>query len=231
MTPSMRAIGLGAVATIAAIAIAAFAVGCDNDDPEPVANAPETAAEATPTENAADVPAATDEGCMIAVDSVTFALDPRVSLAFMSQGLDFTTISPAKTITTGQLIAPRIHAARDVTCDLSDGYVGMRGGFSVANERARVEFRRFRLSIDEREMLAFLKSTGNAGLAAIEVDVDEAQFTEQGSLISAVVPMTLDSGAAVAMNAALGTDFPADEIELGTVTISGSRSDSDVATS
>lgn len=225
MTPSSRAIGLGAIATVAAIAIGGFVVTNDNDDtPSPAADAAE-AASAPATTDATAEPVA-DGTCSLDVDSVTFALDPRVALGFNAQGLEFATISPAKTLTTNQLIAPRIHAARDVTCDLSQGYVGMRGGFSVSGAKGRVEFRRFRLKIDEREMLAFLKSTGNSGLEAIGLEVDEAQFTEQGSLMSAVVPMILDSGAAVAMNAALGTDFPADQIELGTVTIAGSRSDS-----
>lgn len=34
-------------------------------------------------------------------------------------------------------------------------------------------------------------------------------------LVSAVVPMVLDVGAAIAMNVVLGTDFPPDVLELG----------------
>ena len=214
MPTTTLAIGLAALALAAALVVGAIAISDRGGTDEPGPDV-ETAAFVAPEGDA----------CGLSVESVTFALDPVVARTFVTQGLGFATIWPAKTITTGQRIAPRLHAERDVTCDLSEGYIGMRGGFRVAGARGSVEFRRFRLKIDEREMFTFLRSTGNAGLEAVDLLVDEAQFTHEGSRLSAVVPMVLDHGASVAMNATLGTDFPADEIELGTVTISGTRVD------
>lgn len=211
-----RTLGIGAVAAGAVLVAGALALQATNSDSDP---APASSDGATQT----STPPGGD--CTMKVNSVLFSLDPGVAAQFAAGGLEFSTIAPATTVATGLEIAPKIHAARDVSCDFAEGYIGMRGGFSVENARGKVDFRRFRLKIDEREMLAFLKSTGASGLEAIDVNVDEAQFTERGSLVSAVAPMVLDSGAAVAMNATLGTDFPADVIELGTVTIAGERSD------
>jgi hypothetical protein len=103
--------------------------------------------------------------------------------------------------------AQRIYAARDVACDLSGGYIGMRGGFGP---RGAVEFRRFRLELDEGEMYAFFKSTGQESFEAIDIDAEEVQFAQRGTIVTSVVPMVLDHGATTAINATLGTDLPRD---------------------
>jgi len=87
---------------------------------------------------------------------------------------------PGGGCTNGLQIAPLLRASQDVACDLSSGFIGMRGGFCVSNAPAGVELPSLRPKLDEGEMHAFLKSTGSSGLEAIDLDVDEAQFTEQG---------------------------------------------------
>jgi hypothetical protein len=209
---------VGAAAVVAGLAIVGGAIVANNNSDDSADKAP-----ASPAGESAQVSTPRPDGaCTMDVTGMLFTLDPVIAQQFAAGGLNFRTISPGARISEGLATSPRIHTARDVKCDLTDGYIGMRGGFAIENSQGgNVEFRRFRLKLDEGEMDAFLKSTGSSGFEAIDIDASQAQFTERGSVITGTVPMVLDGGAAVAMNATLGTDLPAGALELGTVTITG----------
>jgi hypothetical protein len=208
---------LGGAAVIAGLAIVGGAFLLSGDD-DSSTDAPASQAETTTAEASASPP---DSGCTMQVESVVYTLDPLVAQQFAALGLNFDSIWPGNQVAEGTATAPRIHASRDVSCDLSSGYIGMRGGFRVSNGNDAVEFRRFRVDLDSGQMLAFFKSTGQASFEAVELGADEAQFSERGSIISGVMPMVIDKGSAVALNATLGTDLPSEALELGTVTVTG----------
>lgn len=211
---------IGAAAVVAGLAIVGGAVLANNGDDSSSDASPASPATETTAEVSASPPP--DGSCTMDVTGMLFTLDPLIAQQFVAGGLDFRTISPGARISEGLATSPRIHAARDVSCDLTSGYIGMRGGFAVENSSGgSVEFRRFRMQLDKGEMAAFLKSTGSSSFEAIDFDVSEAQFTERGSVITGTMPMVLDQGAATAMNATLGTDFPTGVLELGTVTVTG----------
>ncbi|MDH3227113.1 MAG: hypothetical protein OEM67_08510 [Thermoleophilia bacterium] len=210
---------LGGAAVLLGLAIVGGAFFYASDDDSSTEDPPASPADAT---EASSAPA--DSNCTLEVESVVYTLDPLVGQQFAALGISFDTISPGNEVAEGTATAPRIHVSRDVSCDLTSGYVGMRGGFRVSNERDTVEFRRFRVDLDEGEMYTFFKSTGSESVEAVDIEASEAQFTERGAVFSAVVPMVLDTGAAVALNATLGTDLPADTLELGTITFTGSTS-------
>jgi hypothetical protein len=209
---------IGSAAVIAGLAIVGGALLLSGDDDSSSDAAPASQAATTTAEASAS---SADPGCTMQVESVVYTLDPLIAQQFAAIGLSFDSIRPGNQVAEGTATAPRIHASRDVSCDLSSGYIGMRGGFRVSRGNDAVEFRRFRVDLDSGQMLAFFKSTGQASFEAVELGNDDAQFSERGALISGVMPMVIDKGSAVALNATLGTELPSEALELGTVTVTG----------
>ena len=219
MRPTTRRLIAG-VAVVAGVATLAGAF-LTRDDSQ-TSSAPQTPAAAT-TESAAP------PSCALNVASVTLTLDPNVAADFLERRLIFETIAPGTELVAGTSTAPLLYTSRDVSCDLRRGFIGMRGGFRVRSESHEdvhlheVEFRRFRIELDTGELYAFFASTGAANVEALDLEVDEAAVSQDGARMTADVPIVLDEDGAVALNAALGTDFSGDELTLGTMTVTGTR--------
>lgn len=170
-------------------------------------------------------PSRLGDDCFVNVNSVIVALDSATAADLPKNGLDFAALAPAQNISEGTSVAPEIARSENVRCDLRAGVVEMNGGFRFTTDTGGVNFDRLRIELDRAEVYAAFDSSGTGEFEALDITLDEAQFTDRGSIASAVVPMVLDADAAVALNAALGTDFLGDVIRLGTVTITGNWSD------
>lgn len=213
-----------ATITVGAILVAgSFVVGGGDDDTAAtnVGGTPTVTSEATEPASTAPPTGA----CGIDVTSAVFALDPAVVDLFDGNNLKFEALFPGNELAQGISASPIVTASEGVACDLTEGEVRMQGGFQISGPTSEVNFRRLRIELDEGEVYAFFKASGPADFEALDLRLDEAQFTDRGNIVSAVVPMVLDQDATVALNAALGTDFLGDIVELGTVTIKGSRVD------
>lgn len=209
------------------VALGAWISGGSDDGAATASPAPMQTSEvaAGPVTEPTTTPSSTGDDCVLDVNSVIVALDTTTAAELPENGLTFSEVAPSQVLSEGRSVAPEIASSEGVRCDLRAGVVEMRGGFRFASDSGAINFDRLRIELDEGEVYAALDASGTGEFEALDIELEDIQFAERGSISTAVLPMVLDADAAVALNAALGTDFLGDVIQLGTVSITGNRSD------
>ncbi len=209
------------------VALGAWISGMNDDGSANASPASAEAPEASPgpRPEPTTTPSSAGDDCFIDVNSVIVALDTTTAAELPENGLTFSEVAPSQILSEGRSVAPEIASSTGVRCDLRAGVVEMRGGFRFASDAGSINFDRLRIELAEGEIYAALDGSGTGEFEAIDIELNDVQFAERGAISTAVAPMVLDADAAVALNAALGTDFLGDVIQLGTVSITGNRSD------
>ena len=161
--------------------------------------------------------------CRIEVNSVTLALDPSVTADLAREGLGYAALSPAQEVAPGASVAPPVARSDGVRCDLAAGSVLMDGGLRFTNLDGGVSFFAPRAELGAGIVRAAFDAAGTGEFTAFRIAHRRAQFADRGAIMSAVIPMALGARAAVALNAALGTESFRPGALLGTMTITGNR--------
>lgn len=160
--------------------------------------------------------------CKLRVGQTTLTLSAETAAALDQAGIAVSIISPAERAR--EAIRFPIVSSSRVDCDSLTGRVGHRGGVRFTAGESVAELRRFRLDTATGELIAFPKSTGNDGIAALTLDIAAAERAETPTSIElSSVPVTLTAAGATALNDGLGADAFAADAQLGLATFTAEK--------
>ena len=228
MEPGKRYALLSAAAALAAVAAlaVAFVLARDDGDPEPAAGGTTTSATAPePASTPPPGPEADPERCRLKVVDAAVTFDSALLEDLAGRGVTVSAVAPATMDGERQVtLQPRVSVA--VSCDLSTGVIGLRGGVRLAGSDGAVDMRRWRMVTETGRVAAYFGSVARAPIRALRVRVGDAVRSRSGGTETIAAPLAFAAGGVAATNLAFGTELRAGSSLLGTLTLTVERIES-----
>lgn len=169
------------------------------------------------------------EECRLKVIKAVVDIDPdlRDFFATKSAGIDAT--PPATLAENGRItLQPRVSVF--VTCDLSSGVIGLRGGLkikdltaAVEDQHASVDLRRWRISAPSGRIEASLSGIAKTRSYALHTPLRRAKRVRKGSIETINMPVRIAEGGAAVINHTFGTELRNRKTKLGTLRLTVER--------
>jgi hypothetical protein len=209
-------VAAGIAAVVALLLAAALLVGGDEGD-APTGDLPRE----TPSSPASD-----PDVCRLKVTDAVLTLDRAFLAALDQRGVRVEAIAPASAAGAG-----RIHLRRrvsvDVSCDLTTGVIGLRGGVRLRGRDSVLDLRRLRITPADSRVAAYFRARSPAPVDAMRIDLEAAARSREGSAEIVVAPLVLAGAGRGAIDYAFGTSPRRDAAALGTLTLTSERIEQD----